>query len=318
MSPSQRLFSSNLISFFLLTHFIAIISFGQDWKTYREQDGIKVWENDKQVFLYQQFPKSIAGKFERAGYIHPLYNLNGKILTEDFPEDHPYHRGVFWAWHQIILKNKKIADEWTCENISWHSRKLKVFRSDEKITLQSEMIWKSIIHNNRPTGIIKENTRITVYRSEENYRLIDFDIGLLALVDSLKIGGSDDVKGYGGFCLRLKLPADVSFVSDNGGVIPMETPVTAGPWMDITGSLGGDSLNKSGVAVFINPGNPGYSPQWILRKEKSMQNVPYPGREPVELSNKKVLRLRYRIVIHNDKMERELLEKLFQQYVIKS
>jgi hypothetical protein len=83
--------------------------------------------------------------------------------------------------------------------------------------------------------------------------------------------------------------------------------------MDFRGSLGGDSLSKSGVAIFCSPTNPGIRHQWILRKATSMQNVPYPGRVPVTLS-RKGLTLKYRVVIHTAGMNNADIEKLFQQY----
>ncbi len=41
-------------------------------------------------------------------------------------------------------------------------------------------------------------------------------IKLLHVASSLKIGGADNKKGYGGLCLRIKMPNDLSFSSDNG------------------------------------------------------------------------------------------------------
>ena len=291
--------------------------YSQYFTTIQSDEGIEILEKGKKVLFYQQRPKSLDGKYERAGYVHPLYSLNEKIITEDFPEDHPYHRGIFWAWTQIVLNDKKIADGWISENISWKPTKLKVKNRKKYVILQSEMIWNAKPgYNNNPTGIVKENTKITVHKSTGQYRAIDFDIHLSALVDSLKIGGSDDVKGYGGFCLRLKLPKDISFVSDNTAITPKETAITAGPWMDFTGSFEGPSMSKTGVAVFCN--QPLRDQQlWILRKETSMQNIPYPGRTPITLPGKG-LRLKYRIIIHNGDMSNDDLEKLYQQYIHKS
>jgi hypothetical protein len=137
---------------------------------------------------------------------------------------------------------------------------------------------------------------------------------LFALKDNLKIGGSDDPKGYGGFSLRLTLPKDLTFISENKMVIPEETPVLAGPWMDFVGSFEGESLPKSGVVVFGYPSGSDHEFPWILRNVTSMQNVPFPGRTPILLS-KKGLRLKYRIIIHNGKMRNEDIEKLYQQYI---
>src|SRR6185312_12500644 len=84
--------------------------FGQQFAVTKSEEGVRVIENGKNVLFYQTHPKSLDGKYERAGYVHPLYGLNGEVLTEDFPDDHPYHHGIFWTWHQILLKDKKVAD----------------------------------------------------------------------------------------------------------------------------------------------------------------------------------------------------------------
>jgi hypothetical protein len=287
--------------------------YSQHFATIKSIEGIEIRENGKKVLFYQVKPKSVDGQYERAGFVHPLYDLNEKILTDDMPVDHPYHRGVFWAWHQIILNEKNIADGWMSEHISWKPISVEVKKRKERITLESQLIWNVELANNIKKAIVREKTRITVFKATPRYRILDFDIHLIALEDNLKIGGSDDLKGYGGFCLRLKLPADLSFVSQNKIIIPQETPVLAGPWMDFTGSFEGESLPKTGVVVFGYSSGSGQQYPWILRSVTSMQNVPYPGRTPIELS-KKGLRLKYRIIVHNGEMSNEEIEKLYRLY----
>jgi hypothetical protein len=286
---------------------------GQHFTTKKSDEGIEILENGKKILFYQVSPKSVGGKYERAGYVHPLYDLNEKVLTEDMPADHLYHRGIFWAWHQIIWNDKNIADGWMSENISYKPVMTDVKEKRNCLELKSEMIWNAQVEGN-PAAIVREKTKITVFKSTPQYYILDFNIKLIALVDNLKIGGSDDAKGYGGFCLRLKLPKDISFVSGNNEVIPSETAVAAGPWMDISGSFEGESAPKTGVAVFgYPPGNDNKNP-WILRNVGSMQNIPYPGKTPIPLS-KKGLTLKYRIVVHNSALKSEDIEKLYRDYV---
>jgi len=303
---------------FFFCYFILITTIvnGQHFTTIKSDEGIEILENHKKVLFYQVRPKSVDGKYERAGFIHPLYSLNEESLTEDMPKDHPYHRGIFWAWHQIIWNNKQIADGWISENISWAPSKMTVQKKKKSITLQSEMLWKSVLNDSISTPIVKEHTKISVHPSTSQYRIIDFDIQLFALKDNLRIGGSDDQKGYGGFCLRLKLPEDISFVSGDTELTPLETAVHAGPWMNFSGSFDGKDSRKIGIAVFCDNTNPGRLQEWILRKKESMQNVVYPGRRPT-LVSKNGLKLRYRLVIHDTNIERSDLEKLYREYIRK-
>jgi hypothetical protein len=301
--------------FLIMLCFLSVntMLFAQHFRTKKTAEGIEITENGKKVLFYQVQPKSVDGKYERAGYVHPLYSLNENMLTDDSPVDHPYHRGIFWAWHQVILNDKSIADGWMSEHISWKPTGVKTKKERNKVILHSQLIWNAELSPDQLTPIVKEETRITVFKATPQYRILDFDINLFALVDHLEIGGSDDPKGYGGFCLRLKLPADLSFISENKKVIPEETAVFAGPWMDFTGSFAGEHAPKSGVTVF------GYSPAvdgrypWILRSKTSMQNIPYPGRAPIELS-RQGLHLSYRVIVHNGEMNNEAIEKLYKEY----
>src|SRR4051812_31020011 len=200
-----------IILFFVLL-LSGAVAFSQQFKLTRSSEGIELLEGDKKVLFLQVKPKYVDGKYERAGYIHPLYSLQGNSITDDMPKDHPYHRGIFWAWHQFILNDSSIGDGWVSQNISYEPVKVDVDRTKTSASILSKMIWKANV-NNKSLDIVLENTTIKVYASTAHYRILDFDIHLAALVDNLKIGGSNDEKGYGGFCLRLKLPKDIWFVS---------------------------------------------------------------------------------------------------------
>ena len=44
----------------------------------------------------------------RSDYIHPLYGLNGEMLTRDWPNGgHPHHRAIFWAWPEVEFGSEK-------------------------------------------------------------------------------------------------------------------------------------------------------------------------------------------------------------------
>lgn len=77
----------------------------------------------------------------------------------------------------------------------------------------------------------------------------------------LRIGGSSDVKGYGGFSTRIVLPADIQTSDSNGPVIPPNTAVTAGDWMNFSGTFG-DTV--SNFAILVHPSHPGHPRPWIL------------------------------------------------------
>ena len=274
--------------------------------------GVELLENSKPVFFYQEQPKSLDGKYVCNNYIHPLYSLDGNILTEEFPEDHPYHRGVFWAWHQIYANGKSIGDGWIMENIIQQVSDIQTSVKDNVGILSLSVLWESsIFNNNKP--FLNEQTKITVHPAKDDIRIIDFAISLKALVSGLEIGGSDDLKGYGGFCARLNLPNDLIFTCDSGPVTPQTEQIKAGPWMDFSASFGRKG-EKSGISILCHPKTPNYLAPWILRSETSMQNIVFPGNRRIEIPMDKAITLYYRLVIHDGDVTSVNLRELQKDY----
>jgi len=285
-------------------------------KIVESSEGFAVMEGTEKVLFYQRQVKSLNGKYGRCHYVHPLYNLDGDVLTEDFPADHRHQRGIFWTWHQILIGDKSVGDGWSLKNFSQDVYNVETSTDLKSATLITNVYWKSPLWTDvkgQQKPYIKETSLIRVYRASENMRKIDFEISLLALADGVRIGGSDNEKGYGGFSPRIRLPKGLVFTGTNGAVKPKNLAVKAGPWMDFSGSFGKPG-QVSGIAVLCHKSIPGYPMPWILRQKESMQNPVYPGRQPVPLSRAKPLVLRYRLILHRGDARQVDLDKLQAQY----
>ena len=329
-----------LASLFLLLGPGAAIAQQTGLKIGASSQGVEVHEGEQPVLFYQARAKSMDGQWSRAAYVHPLYDLDGRVMTEDFPEDHRHHRGVFWAWHQMFVRDLQLGDAWLCKDFV---RELQSTMSSSKVAgkkrvvvIDSKSVWKSPILkdlNSEMLPIVEERTLITVHEKSDAWRCVDFDISLLALLKDVRIGGSDDVKGYGGFSARIKLNPRQVFRFQSGEVEPSKLAVSGGSWVDI-------SDDRRGLAIMVHPRNPlagpadveggqateeateiGDGPEseqpstdWILRRKRSMQNVVYPGRTPVTLSTKVPMRLRYRLVIHDGKQTGDSLQAIYEAY----
>jgi len=279
----------------------------------KNEAGIELWEDSSLVFFYQQKPKSLDGMYTRNNYIHPLMSLDGDTLTEDFPADHLHQRGVYWAWHQILVDTQHVSDSWSLKDFISDVTNVNTVVKNNQAKMDLQLLWKSPAYQSGKP-YIEENTQITVDPITKGMRKIDFKISLLALVPGVKIGGSDDEKGYGGFSLRIKMPDGLLFTSKNGQIIPQNLQITAGSWMDFSASYGKKG-EISGITLTGYPGLPNFSQQWILRQVHSMQNIVFPGREPVELSMNDPLILNYSLIIHRNTVEenpnvRILLEEM--------
>jgi hypothetical protein len=279
--------------------------------------GVLISEGDSPILFYQKQTKSKDGKWARANYVHPLYDLDGRVITEDFPADHGHHRGVFWAWHQVLIDGKQIGDAWECKKFQWDVRDVKLKREDNSVELAAEVYWLSPDwpgEGQTSTPFVKEQTSIRVHRASGDHRFIDFTIRIEALVPNLKLGGSNNVKGYGGFSPRIRLNKTMKFVGEKGEIEPIRTAIDAGPWVDVSGDFrepnataiqtDDDSrLRVSGMTMLSHRSIPGFPRPWILRRASSMQNPVFPGRVPVEVPVGKPLVLKYRLVLHRGPAE---------------
>ncbi len=274
--------------------------------------GIELQENGQAVFFYQKMPKSSTGEYICNNYIHPLYNLQGDTLTDEFPADHPYHRGIFWAWHQVYVNGKTVGDQWIMKDIENEVVDVETKTKNSTGQLKLNVLWKSPLFENGK-AFLNEKTTITVYPQQNDIRKIDFTIALKALVPGVKIGGSNDEKGYGGFCARLKCPTDLTFTSANRVVVPTNLQIKAGSWMDFSASFGRKN-EKNGVSILCHPKTPNYPAPWIIRARRSMQNIVFPGQKPMEVPTDKPIYLHYRLVIHNGDANSIDLSKLQSEY----
>ena len=257
--------------------------------------GMELLENGHPILNYQRKPKSLAGEYICNNYIHPLYSMKGDTLTEEFPADHPFHRGIFWAWHQLFIEGKSIGDGWIMKDILMDVFKINTQIKESSAQIDVDVHWKSTVWQNGNPFVL-EHTTILVHQLKGGVRMIDFAISLKAIVPGVSIGGSDDEKGYGGFCARIKLPEDLVFTSEKGAVIPQNIAINTGTWMNFSGSFYQDK-KKCTITMISLSGTPGYTTKWILRKAGSMQNIVFPGRGRIDLQLNRVVILKYRILL---------------------
>ena len=283
----------------------------------KTSEGAWILETGEKVLFYRAKTKSLEGKYARANYIHPLYNVDGYELTEDFPEDHLHHRGIFWTWHRTMIGDKQMGDAWECKDFIWDVVDFGKKKSDDtSMTLQTKTLWKSPKWTDADgtlKPIMEEVAEITIHRKNAHFRVIDFKISLLALEENMKIGGSDNAKGYGGFSVRMKMPKDIKFSSAAGEIEPITNQISAGSWINVSGAMAVNE-GKGGVIIINHPENPMYPEKWILRKKGSMQNAVYPGEIPVAVSTLEATVLKYRLVVYTSEMQQNYIREIVADF----
>ena len=265
----------------------------------REPGGFLFSELERPVLFYQETPKALDGRYERANYAHPVYGLDGEILTQDFPEDHPHHRGVFWAWHQLLVNELRAGDPWeTTDFLAVVRSAVVVDEGPVFATLKVNVLWTSSRYRDsagQPRPIVEENSTIRVFRSSQESQCLDFEIVLKPLVTGLRLGGSENSRGYSGFTVRVKPPRK-GVLQDGIGILVQDRIGEASPWADYSGRFG-ETNQVSGLAILSHPSLPEFPPKWVLR-HYGMVNVAYPGRHAVPVPQDSLVVLRHRVVVH--------------------
>lgn len=311
-------------------------------KITKKTEGYLITENNKKILFYQTCPTKLSDHIKldpdnqtsltlsnilrifdsstRPNYVHPLFGLDEEILTQDYAltdhREHPHH-GIFWAWRQTLVNGKQMGDSWNLKDFVWDIYDVEILYDDsQSAAIRAHVLWKSPDLTDSAglqIPFVKETTTIRAWPESENLRKIDFEISLIALLDNVRIGGSDNEKGFGGFAARINASDSTIFTGQNGPLKPQRLPLQAGPWVDFSDDFQANG-NISGLTILCHNSIPGYPTPWLLRQKRSMQNPAFPGRSPIPLSRKKPLILKYRIIIHKGTLSIPQINNLLNEF----
>ncbi len=247
-----------------------------------------------------------GGKYPLTSFIHPLIGLDGEVLTVVSPEDHPHHRGIFWAWVRHELDGRSIGNWWIPEQTRLEPGPLEVAPAGPVFSaFKARHTWVWQVSPEAPAKRIIEETLVCrVFADLPAGRAIDLDLTLAALCEGVRIGGQTALnKGYGGMTLRFGKARDIRIVADGRDLQTDHNRLKA-HWVDWTGFFdapgGGTLPGRSGAALMVHsshPPLPAEAPEWITRFYGPI-NPAYPGLAMLEIPPDKPLHLRYRVWVH--------------------
>ncbi|MCF7974271.1 MAG: PmoA family protein [Phycisphaerae bacterium] len=189
----------------------------------------------------------------RSNYIHPLYGTNGEELTLDWSNDHPHHRGIYWAWPEV---------DWRGERGDLHALQRVWARPTGNVSFESDGSSAVIVAENRwfwedETPIVREMTTIRAYQQGNHGRFIDLTYSFEALEDDVALARRG-TNAYGGLNIRMSPITDMQLIHH-------ADPVSASPrraWSDSWGIRQGGKT-PVGFAVLEKVTNPDYPGDWV-------------------------------------------------------
>ena len=277
---------------------------------------LDLFEDGRPVLAYRytfvEPPEGVDAKFRRMSYIHPLYGLDGDVLTQDFPDDHYHHRGLFWTWPRCTAGGRPM-DVWLVDGVRqvfdrWVTRET----TTDAATIAVENLW---VFDDDPQPKVRERVEFVVHRSDNVGRAIDIYLKFTNVCDEAVTirGATEQDKGYGGLCYRPdKARKPMQFTTARGGIDADQTEYDT-PWADCTSAVAPNGP-VSGVAIFQHPGNPGYPhPGWLFR-HYGFLGASYPHNETLTLNPNDSLELRYRLYVHRGDAAFGKVAERFAQY----
>ena len=242
-----------------------------------DSDHIDVQDDMGPVLRYQIAALSRAEPW-RANYLYPVFAPSGTIITENAPEDHVHHRGIFWSWRGLFVDGKSVGDAWVGDHITY----VPTFQSygqqsDGSVRIETGTLWRTDALET-PTDFLREETTVTVWPVEGGSRRLHLRVALTALMPGVSIAVSDNEKGYGGLSFRFGRADRMDIVSDGETLTATPSPVMTGDSVDFVYPAPPAEWPASITVACEVDGKPWQS--WILRQEPSMQNCAWPGRAP--------------------------------------
>ncbi len=275
-----------------------------------DDGSVGIWEGDKPVLVYNHgviSREGVPADRARSSYVHPLYGVDGEVLSDDFPRDHYHHRGLFWAWPHVVVDGKE-HDLWMLKGIRhkferWLAREA----GPASATLGVENGW--YVGDRR---VLVERVWIEAHPTVGDARAIDLALALTPEGSPVTLGGAAG-KSYGGVNIRYAPGRDVRIVTPKGDG-PDDLAMTPLPWADLSERLAADG-RTSGAALFVAPGHPDYPPTWLTR-HYGVLCIGWPGVKPRTLEPAAATTLEYRVWIHRGPAEGERLARVAEALAV--
>jgi hypothetical protein len=258
---------------------------------------LTVYENEHPVLTYNygmQLDGGVPERYRRSSYIHPVYDLNGNPITDDFPEDHYHHRGVSLMWPKVYIDSMRydlwhiygqnndlmgihqIFDKWLYKEVG---------------PISSNIGLRNYWQVEDGPRVMDEQIELRIFRSTDNYRAIDVKITLEA---KIKISFECQTqKGYGGFNFRFAPRVETTITSKFG--LEEDSDLKSLPWADLSARFDTNDY-VSGAAIFQHRSNKDYPAGWCLR-HYGFLGVAWPGVEKYEMLPGDSLILSFRMTL---------------------
>ena len=251
--------------------------------------------------------------YRRSGYIHPVFNPSGEVVTDDFAPDHLHQHGIMFPWTSTTFQGRRI-DFWNSKKREGTVEHVKTLACGGGAVFGHFTALLRHVDLKAPDGkraVLNETWRVRVYNRADAFLFDIESVQACATAAPLKI----DKYHYGGMAVRgsrqwLQRGKGDFLTSD--GKTRKDGNHSRPRWVDIYGLLNG---RATGLTVFGHTDN-FRSPQPV----RVHPNKPYFCFAPMVLGEFQIVPgkpyvSKYRCFVHHGKGDPAQAERLWNDYV---
>jgi len=248
-------------------------------------------------------------------YVYPLATLGGVELTANAPADHPWHHSLWFAWKFINGVNYWEPDKKTGKSEGSTVIKSTQIRCRDDFSARVEMAIEYV-----PTGRapVMRETRVIAFsapRADGSY-VIDWDATFTVGENEIILDRTPPHGVSGGYAgLSLRFPKGIigwKFLTSEGDGSAAQGNGQPARWTDFFGPTKTGPV--AGIAVFDHPANPRHPTRWYLNEEHPYFSPALIYQQPITLKPGATMRLRYRVLVHESRPEKNKFEAEFKNF----
>lgn len=281
-------------------------------------DAIKIAVGKLPVLEYNMAirpsPDETKPYYARSGFIHPIFDPHGNVLTDDFPPDHMHQHGVMFPYTRTTFRGQAV-DFWNQAaqqgNVT-HANLTGTVTGVVFGGFTAELHHVAFLDRDKTATALTEIWKVVVYQQDEWF-LIDFTSTQKCATDDPLILQEYH---YGGWAIRgrrnwVKTTAGAGFLTNEGKKRDAGNH-TRPNWVDIHGPV--SNGKHAGITVLNHPDN--YRFPQPVRLHPSM---PYFCWAPMVLGNYKIkpgepLVSKYRMVVHQGEVNAAKMTELYNDF----
>ena len=295
--------------------------------TWQQTDASLALRDGDRIVWQLNFPKD-----EGKPYFHPLNLADGTTITALRPADHPWHRGLWWSWKYINHTNYWEEDKKTGKSAGLTDLVSVKAEPQANHSARVEMALNYHLPDKPPVMTEKRVLEVSAPDAKGNY-YIDWLATFTAGNEDLVLDRTPPKNfsgGYAGLSCRMakeiKGSIQTLLVHDSPVVRPggIETKITGWTYTSSEGVTGSkenygkqarwlDYSKAGGIAIFDHPSNLRHPTTWYPN-EMPFFSPALLFAEPYTLAAGKMLTLRYRVVVHSETLDKDALEKQWQNF----